>query len=123
MFFTNEQDERSVVADKTKVRVPLMLMDGAGPSAQDKALYAGLAAQPGHKPGFIPWSDAQAKRIAEIREAHDARLATAWRDPPEQELDAQGMPERHDAPVTDTSVSAAYARRDRELSERWRNPG
>jgi hypothetical protein len=123
MFFNAAKriDDKQEVGDGESVKRSLVMMDGKGPSLEDQARYAGLAAKAGHKPGFIPWSDAEIKMIEAIRAAYNDRLIAAWHDP--EPVLAQGMPERHDAPVTDTSVSAAYARRDRELSERWRNPG
>jgi hypothetical protein len=119
-----ENEDDDVLRDKQRVTVPLMLMDGsAGADQRTAALYAGLGAGNGHRPGPAILTDEERERRAALYSARDARLADAWRnpDPNPVMLDQIEPPGDEPAPKI-PGENPAYAARDRRLENAWRNP-
>ena len=89
------RDEKGLLRDGMRIRVPVTLMDGA-----PKLFFMDSA------------PDAQRDRLLSAYEKRDARLVDAWRDP------APAAKTADSAPPSDPI--AAYERRDQRLRDAWR---
>jgi hypothetical protein len=93
------------VPDQHTVRVPMMLMDGQSSFIGD-----------GHRPGSLVMTDDQRQAKLQAHDAYEAWLGSAWKT-----TDADPATTDNTQASGRTAIEDAYARRDKALSEAWRN--
>ena len=116
------ESDDDVVRDRGALRVPMMLMDAAGRHADQRALYAGLGAALGHRPGAVILTDADREAREASQRAYEERVASAWREPA-----GDGQPAAPAAPAgrpagQQSDLDASRAAYHQRLENAWRTP-
>jgi hypothetical protein len=104
-------DEVRIVPDGGIVRVPLFAMD-AKQRAVATAAPVATPPTPLHRPGFAPLSAEETNKRMGLYRGAERRLSERWR--------ATIPPAQQPAPDAKPTLAEVYARRDKQLCERWK---
>ena len=116
---TVDRNGNEIVEDGQSVRVPMLMMDGARPSAPPAPTFNADHARP--RQGVRSLED-QARSIA-ARHKMIERTGNAWKKEPAPPLkDRFGFAMSPTAEPTLPDASAAYDRMRERLENRWKNP-
>jgi hypothetical protein len=106
----------SIVPDGGKITVPLLMMDDAPTDIADTTNQPQAALL--HRPGFADAGNAAERE--KLLDARDARLSSAWRNPPAFDTAQSEQPK---PPSATDAAEARYAARDARLEQVWRQGG
>lgn len=105
-MITKPEDKR-IVRDGERVRVPLMLMDELQRSVQGSRFHDGMGHEAGHKPGFVFVTAHDQTEACAAHETYVKLLGDAWKGAETVEA---------------TTTKDAYADYVARLSDAWRSP-
>lgn len=121
-----------VLQDGDRMTVPMRMMDAANPALAAAAALADTVRRNeqfdarGHRPGFVGGSDVY-DAADKAREARDAGVRDAWRNPPAVVVEDKTANPAAIVPPTASNEQLFAARdqavsdRDKRISEAWRS--
>ena len=110
----------TTIPDGGRMRVHMLLMDSRKPPA---AVHTVIKDMAGHRPGSLPLTDADRTRRVTMYRTRDVALSARWKAAAPSPLETVQLEQVRRAAPPASDLAAAYARRDKALSERWRKGG